>query len=204
VLLPFTVVPYRLFEARYQELVRDLLGHPEEQRWIAVPRLKDGWQMNASQYEEFHHISTLGRIASWEVVGDGHYLILVEGITRCRLQEYETDTSYRMAHVKLDSDLGGGDDPRTQQVLIGELIQAVDAIIRLMGPTRNELAEVIGGLDDLEPIVYRVASHLIENADIRQELLEERHVVPRTRRLQRSLTDLVATLGRYTGRAASA
>ena len=95
VLLPGTILPLHIFEARYRAMVADAL---EGDRMIGMAMLKPGAE--GSEAPRIHVIGGAGEIIESERLEDGRYNILLEGRFRYRVLEEAPPDPYRVAHVE--------------------------------------------------------------------------------------------------------
>ena len=205
VLMPGVPAPYRVFEPRYRSMVEDLLEMPEEERWIAVPRLALGWKSDYHGRPPVNAIATLGRVVTCEPLIGSHYFILVEGVARVRLVECSSDRPYRLACIEplrdttTVADLAGG-----RHQIIEALSQAVYTLSQIVGNTASDLTEALQDTSDIERLVYRLGAAAMDEPDERQALLEERSLLNRTGMVLNSLSDLIALSSCHLGASAPA
>ena len=136
VALPFVPMPYHVFEPRYQALVRELIARPEEERWLAIPRLQPGWEEDYEGSPPIYATATAGRIIRVVPVEEGRYDIIVLGLARCTLDEAPTPTPYRMAvPTALLEPIPPTDDAElaTMWRTIGGIQHAALEVVRVVG-----------------------------------------------------------------------
>ena len=95
VLLPGTILPLHIFEARYRAMVADALAGD---RTIGMAMLKPGSE--GAEAPRIHAIGGAGEIIESEQLEDGRYNILLEGRFRYRVLEEERPDPYRVARVE--------------------------------------------------------------------------------------------------------
>jgi len=133
VLLPETLLPLHIFEARYRAMVADALAGD---RTIGMAMLKPGWE-SAPDAPAIHSIGGAGEIVECEELPDGRYNILLEGRFRYRIVREETAaTPYRTASVEEIASIPFG--------TVGEEARVSEAA--------RELFEKIRGQLDLAPV----------------------------------------------------
>ncbi len=205
VFLPSVQAPYRVFEPRYRALVEWLLDQPEEERWLAIPRLATGWQTDYHGAPPFNSTATVGKMVSCETLRGGHFYIVVEGVARCRLSERVASEPYRIAKVEPLPDLAlVGEQIETLQARMGGIVQTVYTLVQVLGPAASDLAAAAKDLSDPERALYCLAAGAVDDPEIRQAILEERLVHHRAAQVQEALTSLLALAGLHTGSAGSA
>lgn len=205
VFLPSVQAPYRVFEPRYRALVDGLLEQPEEERWLAIPRLATGWQTDYHGAPPFNATATVGRMVSCETLRGGHFYIVVEGVARCRLSERVASEPYRIAKVEPLPDLAlVGDQIELLKVRMSNIVQTVYTLVQVLGPAASDLATAAKDLSDPERVLYRLAAGAVDDPEQRMAILEERQVHNRAALVQEALTALLALAGLHTGSAGAA
>ncbi|MCX7422910.1 MAG: LON peptidase substrate-binding domain-containing protein [Planctomycetia bacterium] len=100
---PHAWLPLHIFEARYRQMIADVL---EGDRLIAMAFLRPNWETTYdTKLAQIHPIVCLGHIAVEERLTDGRFNLALRGLSRARI-EYEIDTTepYRVAKLTLLSD----------------------------------------------------------------------------------------------------
>ena len=182
VLLPGFANPYRVFEPRYRALVGDLLTVEEDERWLAVPRLQPGWRDDYYGKPDICDVAVLARMIRCDSQPNGHFLIVVQGQIRCRFEELESDREYRLGKPELLPDLAPEDGPEQVKQTLDALSQSLLTLGRMLGVT-TEFEKIIRQRSDSEQFVYRVAATVMQKAHERQDLLEERYLEKRARKV---------------------
>lgn len=102
VLFPYTALPLRIFEERYQRMVETAIA---EERLIAIALLKPGWEPDYEKRPAVHEMVCLGRITADERFDSGEFNIVVTGIHRGVItEELQTELPYRTAKLELYRD----------------------------------------------------------------------------------------------------
>lgn len=197
VLMPGVQVPYRVFEPRYRDLVTDLLEREPSERWLCVPRLAPGWRSDYHGRPAFHPVATAGLVVACEELDNGHYFLVVEGVARVRLDEVPSRAPFRLGSLEMlpDEPIGAGADALVR--VVHNLVQAVYGLVALLGPGAEDIADAITGDVDVTESIYRLAMAVIDDVDVRQQLLEERSVLVRAREVLDATTALMALAGRH-------
>jgi len=91
-LFPGAQLPLHIFEPRYRQMVQDALGGDQ---LIGMVQPRDGNEPPA-----LFETGCLGSIVSSEELEDGRFNIVLEGITRFRIErELQVETPYRQVHA---------------------------------------------------------------------------------------------------------
>jgi len=96
VLLPGTLLPLHVFEARYRAMVTDALAG---ERTIGMTMLAAGADA-AEEAPPIHRIGTAGEIVESEALPDGRFNILLEARFRFRVIGEDPPGPYRVARVE--------------------------------------------------------------------------------------------------------
>lgn len=98
VLFPRTYLPLHIFEPRYREMTRDIIGSHHH---LLLALAMDHEQPDPlPPAAGFHPLGTLTRIVRAEPLMDGRWNLLVQGVQTVRLFEDAGGTSYRQARFE--------------------------------------------------------------------------------------------------------
>lgn len=185
VLFPGLVLPLHVFEQRYQDLLRDLLELPEQDRQFGVVAIREGHEVGTDGIRALYEVGCTARVRQLESYEDGRYDVVTVGAQLFRLRELRTDRSYLTGEVDfLPDELGDEAEAKVLDVAVRAAFTAYLAALAAAGGRQIEAPE----LPD-EPLVLShlvAATMLLDLAD-RQDLLDQ----PDGRtRLRRELTVL--------------
>jgi hypothetical protein len=96
-LFPRTVMPLRIFEPRYQQMVEDLLDTSGR---LVIGAVVPGHERELMGAPPVHPVAGLGEIVKHEHLPNGHYVIMVMGLQRVRLSEVPSTRLYRKVEVE--------------------------------------------------------------------------------------------------------
>jgi len=170
VLLPNFPTPYRIFEPRYCELIRDLLDRQPEDRLLVIPQLQEGWRDMYFSTPPFYTTATLARLQRCRILGD-QYLVAVEGLLRCRLHEVGSTHLYRLAECQPLQDADVTEGSRLAQVREA-LFQSILSLATALGDHAPGLTELLKESPQSEAFVFRVGSIVVADSGDRQRLIE--------------------------------
>jgi hypothetical protein len=126
-LFPGTTSVFHIFEKRYKEMVSDAL---EGDKLIALALLKPGYEEHYYGNPEIYPVGCLGRITKHEVLENGNYNIVVEGLERVGFSELVQDYPYRVSslHSLPEKDLSVDFESQRQALLqrLGYLAEHAD------------------------------------------------------------------------------
>lgn len=98
VLFPRTFLPLHIFEPRYREMTRDILG--SHNHLLLSLSMNPEQQDPLPEAAVFHPVGTLTRIVRAEPLVDGRWNLLVQGVQTVRLFEDSQGTRYRQARFE--------------------------------------------------------------------------------------------------------
>ncbi len=96
-LYPRTVMPLRIFEPRYRQMVEDLLDTSGR---LVIGAVVPGHEREILGAPPVHPVAGLGEIVKHEHLPNGHYVIMVMGLQRVRLNEVPSARLYRKVAVE--------------------------------------------------------------------------------------------------------
>jgi uncharacterized protein len=189
VLFPHALMPLHIFEDRYRAMTRDVLAG---RRFLAVSLIAPGERPDAEK-PAVQRIAGVGEIVMSHELPDGRYNLVLRGRARIRIdEELASDRPYRVVAATVLPDL-----PVSEA---GELAEAAETLRLLVGhladaiPEGGELLrQVVAAQGTPVELVDVVAAALIDDAGLRQRLLETREI---TKRLERVSSEVVAMTGR--------
>lgn len=186
---PHTLLPLHVFEARYRAMVMDALARD---RRLCVVKLRPGYEAAYAGKPPVHAVAGAGEIVNWERLANGRYNVLVKGEWRVRItREVPSDTLYRVGVAEPLEDQASTADVAADlsriRAACGKLLRALDRPGDLLDTALAE-GQPPGAIAD------RIASAVLPDAALRQELLEELDAARRLQRVATALDQLVSEL----------
>ncbi|MFN0064223.1 MAG: LON peptidase substrate-binding domain-containing protein [Myxococcaceae bacterium] len=183
VLFPHGLMPLHVFEPRYRNMMRDALV---EDSVIALANLKAGWERDYAGRPPLKPICTAGLIVWSEMMKDGRFNIVVQGVTRARLIEELPPTKlYREASAELVND-GEADEPAEEQLRHAVLELATRMQPALAEPLLAVATRFSGGA-----LADAVASALVKDTTRRELLLNQLNIPQRTNAVLQEVGNLL-------------
>ena len=94
IIFPNTTVPLNIFEPRYIQMIDDIM---KSHRMIGMIQPKKSGKLKKP---DLYEVGCIGKITSFNETDDGRYLIIINGVSRFRIdKEIETDRLYRSCKV---------------------------------------------------------------------------------------------------------
>jgi Lon protease-like protein len=183
VLYPGMLMPLHVFEERYRQLIRDLLGGPDPRRF-GVIAIRKGRETGVEGVQSLYEIGCTATLRRVEEYSDGRYDIVTVGTSRFRLVALDQSLEYLQGEV----------EPLTDDVVDPDaavpLVRAVQVAFHAYVDALTEGGGAVVKVDDLpsEPtqLSFLVAAAMVIDLPERQSLLAERDAVRRLN-AQRSL-----------------
>ena len=182
VFFPGTLLPLHIFEERYRALTRDAL---QADGLLGIVLIKE-------QNEEIHRIGGVGKILHHELLPDGRYHLLVQGLDRFEIlaEEPQEDRLYRRARVRICRCESA--DPRASQEEFNTLQACCRALLDYVGGSCTEVLERIHkGEIDFGTAADFVCASMLDGAAARQEALAEVCITKRLKKASEALAEMM-------------
>lgn len=164
VLFPGLVLPLRIFEDRYRQLLADLLDRPDAEQVFGVVAIREGHEVGADGVRRLHEVGCTARLRLVEPAADGTLSVVTSGVRRFRLLSLDAAAApYPTAQVELLPEPLGDCPPAL-----------ADEVARLFLQYRAELLGVDAAVElpaDPGQLAYAVAGALLTGIADRQGLL---------------------------------
>jgi len=176
VLFPGIVVPLKIFEPRYLEMMGDVLS---EDGFIGIVALKPGWEAEYQDKPSVYDVGCKGLIVKCDQADDDSLHVLIRGVGKFRIVNEIEGKSYRRAEVISISDVVAGELDSTgndlRQELMTQLVDCGDRFINI---------EQVNELSELDTNVFINAMSFVSPFDTssKQFLLEAENVTERYRK----------------------
>lgn len=188
VLLPQQLLPLRIFEPRYQRMLKAVLA---TNQMFAVSQLDES-KISKTHREPPCPFTCVGRITGHLELADGTHQIILEGLRRARVQGVAQGNPYPCLEITPVAD-------ETDE----DCLAFTREIARTLAFTEHLLSDAG---DDAQPLLDRfrglankpgaladaVAGHLIAETDVRRHLLECLSPIKRITKVAEILTALTA------------
>ena len=167
------------------------LGAARQRRARRRPHARDGGQprprLGVAGAEQLYDYGVVGTVARMLKVPDGTLRILVEGGQRVHIDEWVSETPYLVARISEAPDIVREGPELT--ALMRNVQQTFSRIIEEVPYLPEELQLAVANLDDPSALSHLIAGSLRIDTTVKQELLEERDVTKRLRRLSEILAN---------------
>ncbi|MBA2566971.1 MAG: LON peptidase substrate-binding domain-containing protein, partial [Thermoleophilaceae bacterium] len=178
---PDMLTPLAIGQERSVRLVNDVLGG---NRMLVMVASRDA-ELDEPAPEQLYGVGVIGNVARMMKVPDGTLRILVQGGERVRIDGYTATEPYLVASITAEPDA-----PTTSTELEGltrNVQSTFTTIIEEVPYLPEELQLAVANVDEPAELAHMIAGALRIKTEERQELLEERDVGRRLRRLSELL-----------------
>ena len=180
-LFPHSLLPLRIFEDRYREMLAWCL---EKHRMFCVALMKRG-VIEARSPADFHDVVGLGLVRACIARDDGTSNLVLQGLSRVKLIGFlQTDPFYIAQLGELPS---SPPDQHEVEPLSAKLLTICETLHAVGTPVPEGFDEQIAKIDDPEVLSDVVAHTFLRDPFRRQDVLEELRVGERMRLLIRHL-----------------
>lgn len=188
VLFPGMWMPLHIFEERYKQMLEDCRQGDGS---FGVALIREGEEVGETA--EPFMVGTMARIQMVRPLPLGRFLVQTQGEERFRVQRLRHDRAYLQAEVQLV------DEPRSRRNmrarrLMAQAFEAYKRYLDLLRSMGGHVGEVMESALDPDFLSWLIASTLMVDAPIRQEMLELDSVEDRLQREMEILAELIPTL----------
>jgi uncharacterized protein len=170
VLYPGMLLPLHIFEERYRQLVRDLLGGPDPRRF-GVIAIRKGRETGVGGVHSLYEIGCTSTLRRVEEYPDGRFDIVTVGTQRFRLLALDQSLPYLQGEIEPLS------DDEVDADAAAPLVRAVQVAFRAYVDALTRRGGAVVKVDDLpdEPTLlsFLVAAASVIDLPERQGLLAE-------------------------------
>ena len=181
VTFPDTLTPLAVGQERSIRLINDVLGGD---RMLVMVASRDP-DLESPGPEQLYSVGVVGTVARMLKVPDGTLRILVQAGPRVRLTAFPAEQPYLVAAIEEQPDVVREGPELT--ALMRNVQETFSRIIEDVPYLPEELQVAVANLDDPSALSHLIAGALRLKTDEKQELLEERDVARRLRRLSEFL-----------------
>jgi ATP-dependent Lon protease len=181
VALPDMVIPLNVGQERSIELINDVL---RGDRAIVMVASRNP-EAESPTPEDLYSVGVLGVVARMIRVPDGTLRVLIQGGQRVRIESWVQTEPYLVAAIADSPDIVN-ESPELV-ALMRNVQQTFSSIIEQVPYLPEELQVMVANVEDPSQLTALIGSSLRIGTEEKQELLEERDVAKRLRRLSEIL-----------------
>jgi ATP-dependent Lon protease len=178
---PDTLTPLAIGQQRSIQLVNDVLGG--NRQLVMVASREPGVEEPGP--DQLYGVGVAGTVARMMKVPDGTLRILMQGAERVALGDYVTDQPYLVARIEPLPDVV--EESTELQGLVRNVQSTFSTIVEQVPYLPEELQLAVANVEGPAELAHMIAGALRIQTQEKQELLEERDVARRLRRLSELL-----------------
>ena len=180
VLFPKAMMPLRIFEERYKEMLDEVLNTT---RMFGIVCERENVAEDEAHMEHPFGVATAGLIRVSKKHDDGTSFVLLQGIRRVKVRGIVQEMPYRIIETEEMESIQDESSHKIRK----EIEQALEQNKLLGGEVTDEMLEFLNPLDDDDAFVDLAAFTLCKHTLRKQAMLEVQHLSKRASML---LTDL--------------
>jgi Lon protease-like protein len=174
-LFPHSLLPLYIFEPRYRAMLAHCL---ERNRMFCVAMMKEGVGVAADD-DDFHHVAGIGLIRACVGNEDGTSQLVLQGLARVRLTDFNHDEPFRIAQIR---ELPSKNAATVEADALGVKVLELCRALKVQEPdVPGMLSQHLAQLSDPEIIADIVAHNFVRDSALQQEILETLSVPDRLR-----------------------
>lgn len=168
VFFPQALLPLHIFEARYREMLVDVLA---TNRLFAVARLDSERQKLSAESEPLARIASVGIVRACQKNDNDTSNLLLQGICRVEVLSIVSELPYRMIAVRPIATTS--ESPVAELELLRlEVMKLLNLRRRLGTPSPKGMTQFLDSIDDIDTFADVAAFNLCDNSLLKQHLLE--------------------------------
>ena len=180
---PQALLPLHIFEARYRQMLRDVLA---SDRLFAIAGLN--LQRVGRQFEPPYRIAGVGMVRACQKNDNGTSNLLIQGLSRVEIVGIVTDEPYRRVRIRALASEPGAASVENHRMR-DQLARLLLLKTKLDASTSQELTQFLNTVDDPETFVDIAAFNLCPDTMLKQRLLSTLNVHRRFELFARQLRD---------------
>ena len=180
VLFPHILSPLLVNTQRSQALIDEVLVRPD--RLMVAAAVRDPSVEGSPGPDDVFRVGTLLRVVKMLKFPDQSYRLLVQGVGRVEIQDFESSDPFLRATVTGIDDEGDYDSVE-MEAMVRNVVAQFGELVSDSSRLSSELQLVAANVDDPSQLADMVAHHLELDVAGKQAVLEERDVSERLKRV---------------------
>ena len=169
VLFPRMVAPLIVTTDESKKLIKELSTRTPH--FIAVLQSKEEIDETQLGFEDIYRVGCVARLIKTLKFPDGSTHVLVEGLSRCELQDLNTESGYPTAHYTMVEDQT--DHSLETEALARNASEKFQQLVAQSPNLPDELAVAIFNMDEPQQLSDLIATNLPIPPEVRQALLSD-------------------------------
>ncbi|RFA30480.1 endopeptidase La [Alkalilimnicola ehrlichii] len=167
VVYPHMVIP--LFVGR-EKSIRGLEAAMEDDKRIVLVAQKSA-EIDDPSEDDLYRVGTIATILQMLKLPDGTVKVLVEGVRRARVLNFEDQEEYFAAQVVEQEEVDQSDD-RELEVLSRSVVGVFEQYVKLNKKVPPEILSSLAGIEDPGRLADTIAAHMALKIEEKQKILE--------------------------------
>jgi ATP-dependent Lon protease len=163
---PQALLPLHIFEARYRQMLRDVL---ESNRIFAVACL-DAEAADA-EFEPPHRVACIGLVRACQKNDNGTSNLLLQGLCRVAIESIVGEEPYRRIRIRALSSAPGAEPGENARLRL-ELSRLIKLKLKLSPGGAEGMTDLLKSVEDPEIFADIAAFNLCDDVPVKQKLLE--------------------------------
>ena len=168
VFFPQALLPLHIFEARYREMLVDVLA---SNRLFAVACLASEKQKIAGETEPLPRIASVGIVRACQKNDNDTSNLLLQGVCRVEVQSIVSELPYRVIAVRPIATSSGFPIAELELLRL-EVMKLLNLRRRLGTPSPKGMTQFLDSIDDIDTFADVAAFNLCDDSPLKQRLLE--------------------------------
>ncbi|MBI3877736.1 MAG: LON peptidase substrate-binding domain-containing protein [Verrucomicrobia bacterium] len=168
VFFPQALLPLHIFEARYREMLVDVLA---SNRLFAVARLDAEKQDLGDETEPLPRIASVGIVRACQKNDNDTSNLLLQGVCRVEVKSIVSELPYRVIAVRPLA-TSSSSPVAELEVLRLEVMKLLNLRRRLGTPSPKGMTQFLDSIDDIDTFADVAAFNLCDDSPLKQRLLE--------------------------------
>ncbi len=165
VLFPLAGHRFKIFETRYVQMLESII---DKEKLVTISLLKSGYEEDYENNPDLYSIGTLGYVDQCKELSNNQYEIIIFGLKKVIIKEFNNDFLYREAELSIINDsIIISDEEKLRKRLISKFTD-------LIGISRQtiDLEFINNNITSTEMLVNVISSMVPMNIYEKQKLLE--------------------------------
>ncbi len=183
VVFPYMILP--LFVAREASVAAVEAAMAADQHVFLAAQKDQNVEFPGS--EDLYQVGTIGVIMRQLKMPDGRLKVLVQGLARARVSDWQQDQPYFRVTVEPLDEAGGEEESPASEALMRSVREASEQILSLRGLLSSDVLAILGSVEEPGRLADLVASNLRLETKTAQIILEETGPLARLQKVHEHL-----------------
>jgi len=179
VLFPYTVSSVAIGQERSKRLIEYVIS---DEKLVAIVAYKDPKSEEPSP-DELYSFGCVAQILRSSISSNGTINVLLQGLNRIDLSDWETESVYLQAHIDIVSDIEPLKDNIEAQAVRNNMLELFSKLVSMLSYLSDELLNSVAQITDFRHLTYLISSSIRMDVTNAQIILEENNVLIKMHKL---------------------